>query len=246
MIAASQGSPGTLPFTNTAGTVLYLFAIIDGGNPGATATYGGVSMTLLGQVAVVTGASDGYVLIFRLINPATGSNNMVINWTTGTQLIMVGLISFTGNVVPPDRGVVSTATYGGVNGTTLSNTVSPTTSGVGNIVISGGCAGSSAFTAVSGTLSSFHQFDNLGFCHNGVLQYTASGAGSTTLTVTNSTATSWATIGVEVLGTPAADQVMSAMNWPTNTPLFQPLGLLVYFVRSWIRRRRRRACLIDA
>lgn len=48
-----------------------------------------------------------------------------------------------------------------------------------------------------------------------------------------------------------ADQLMSAMNKPTNTPIFQPIGILVYFrrrrdyIRAWIQRRLRKPCLLD-
>jgi hypothetical protein len=137
-------SPWTWSFTNTSGTVLYLFVTVDGGTPAPTltATYAGTSMTQLGTIAptLATGNS-GTLSLFRLTLPATGANNFVITWTNGTQVAIADAISFTGNATIPDSGTASTNSW--TVGTTVNTfplTVGSTTGpDSGNLVLQGVC-----------------------------------------------------------------------------------------------------------
>jgi hypothetical protein len=73
-------SPLTISYTINAGTnlVLYVGAGVDSNadrNP--TATYNGVAMTLVGET--IGGASAQPTALFRTINPATGTHDVVIS-----------------------------------------------------------------------------------------------------------------------------------------------------------------------
>ena len=83
---------------------------------GFTATYNGVSMTLLGTSS--DGANFNYALMFYLKNAATGANNVVVSWTNQGKGSFLAL-SLTG--VAGYR----TANTAGGGGTSVSN--SPTT-----------------------------------------------------------------------------------------------------------------------
>src|SRR6185369_4194080 len=75
-------SPLTISYTVNAGTnlVLYVGAGVDAGadrNP--TATYNGVSMTPVSGAEALGGASGQGAILFRTINPTTGTHNVVIS-----------------------------------------------------------------------------------------------------------------------------------------------------------------------
>lgn len=191
----TTASPWTWSFTNTAGTVLYLFVEIAGTtSPTTTVTYSGAAMTQLGSVE--TSANGGFVLLFRRSVPATGANNFVVTWNTGTQVAIGCAISFTGNNANPDGGMATTLGYGGTASATASLTLSSTT--VGNVVIQGTCYGDAPRSTQSGTLSSFLEVNNLSFCNNEATQFQASSSGTTTVSQTSAAVTSWATIAIEV------------------------------------------------
>ena len=192
----SSTSPWTWSFTNTAGTVLYVFISLDGGTlPTTSVTYAGSSMTQLGNSR--PSVNPGTIFLFRLTTPATGANNFVVTWNTGTQTAIGCAISFTGNAATPDSGTAVTNNYGGTTSSVLSLTTSSTTAG--NIVLQGACYGDAGVTTQTGTRSSIGQINSGSFCNNEVAQYQNSVTGSTTSSFTNTvTATSWATVGIEV------------------------------------------------
>jgi hypothetical protein len=59
-----------------------------------TATYGGVSMTQVERVAS-NNANDGYIVLFRLINPTPGTADVVVT-TSISRTMEGGSLSFTG------------------------------------------------------------------------------------------------------------------------------------------------------
>lgn len=74
-----------------------------------TMTYAGASMVLMESLA----SNAPSLYLFRLDNPATGSNNLVANWTTSARST-IGFITFTGGgyliTQTPDKAVVSGGT----------------------------------------------------------------------------------------------------------------------------------------
>ena len=208
----STTSPWTWSFTNTAGTVLYVFISIDGGTvPTVTATYSAAAMTQLGSQTA--SGNPGTLFLFRKTLPATGANNFVVTWNTGTQTAIGCALSFTGNNANPDDGAAMTNAYGGTTSTVFTLSTSPTTAG--NIVIQGACYGDAGVTTQTGTRSSIGQINSGSFCNNDVVQYQNSVTGTTTTSFTNTvTPTSWATIGIEVR---AASATVSPITSLPNT-----------------------------
>jgi hypothetical protein len=189
----STTSPWTWSFTNTSGTLLYLFFTIDGNFTTPTATYGGTSMTMLGASPANIGGG-GSIYLFRLLSPATGANNFVITWSTGTLTAIAAAISFTGNASTPDNGGATIFGYSSF-GTVHSLTVGSLS---GNIVIMGTAYGDSGHSTQSGTLSALKEVNSGSFANNLAVQYQSASAGSTAMTDTGTVSTSWATIGIEV------------------------------------------------
>lgn len=58
-------------------------------------TYAGVAMTSLG-VKHANDASNGYLQVFALINPASGANNVVVSFAAAPSSAECGSLSFTG------------------------------------------------------------------------------------------------------------------------------------------------------
>src|SRR5690242_6807712 len=109
--ATPQASPWSWSFTNTSGTVLYAEIQIDNGPvpSDVSVTYNGVAMTALGSVSA-NNNSKGFIGLFRLLNPATGSNMFSVSWSGGSGTVSGGAISFTGNdPFNPDNGSAITA-----------------------------------------------------------------------------------------------------------------------------------------
>jgi hypothetical protein len=196
----SSASPWTFSFTNTAGTVIYLFLSIDGtAFPTVTVTYGGGAMTQLGVYAPGgpnRASTSGTIFAFRRTLPATGSNNFVITWNTGAFVSIAGAISFTGNNAVPDNGLAVQSFWSAATGTTFSLTQNGTTAG--NIVLQASCYGDAGHSTQSGTISTVLEVNGGSQCNNLEIQYQSASAGSTTTSFTNSVATSWATLGIEV------------------------------------------------
>jgi hypothetical protein len=121
----------TASWTHTAGAsataVVVQVAIGNGSSGGVTttATYGGVSMTSLGQVAANSGTT-GYVVMFGLLSPATGAQTVAIT-VSSASTISGGSVSFTG------AGSFGTAATASGSSTAPSVTATGTTSG--NVVV---------------------------------------------------------------------------------------------------------------
>lgn len=213
-------SPVTFSFTNTAGTVLYLAAVLSVNSGGSTSwgtiTYGGQAMTTVIDQTSANGSSR--VGIFRLLNPPTGANTVSIGFSMTLDGVNnqcaweAGCISFTGNDTTTPE--VQSA---GSNGS--STTASGSLSGVqsGNITIGLAGAGSSMSTQTQ-TLSWAANENNLSTLGNGRLSRSTS-TGSVTHSFTISASDSWATALVEV----AAPG--SGVPLPPFSPHRMPLGV---------------------
>lgn len=161
---------------------------------GATCTYGGVSMTLLGEEEM--GNVDpgpnltGFVKLFGLANPATGA-----------QTVMA--------TVGPEAGTYDWSING--NSASYQNVTS-----VGAVTINQGnnTSGTHTVTTVAGrracvffggrdTWASFNQtqrdLDNPGATFPNIILGDAPGAATVNFTATQGSSTKWATVGVELL-----------------------------------------------
>jgi hypothetical protein len=108
--ACSQGltSGGSVTFSHTctgSDRVLYVFIGIDGvSNFNPTVTYNSVSLTQLTEVT-----TNRYCVVLRLVNPSSGTNDVVVSTLPGGVNQAVFAISFTGvdQVTPEDATVTS-------------------------------------------------------------------------------------------------------------------------------------------
>lgn len=218
--AASPTSPRTVAFTNPAGTLLYVWvgAATDPSSGAAVAltsvTYGGTAMSLVASQASDTANNRGKLFLYRLLNPATGSNNIVVTWSGTFKDIEVGANSFTGNdtTAPEKQSVVN---HG--SGTSATAALTGVTSG--NISIAAAGAGS-AFSAQSQTLDWAKNVDNNTYMGNArASTSTASGAVTHGFTLASD---SWAAIAVEVAAASGGGTTESVA-WSTtgrSTPAF--------------------------
>lgn len=129
--STSEASTGSFAVNNVAGTSLMTIAIHGFRNRTVSSvTYNGVAMTSANARAV-NGAAY-YTEIWYLLNPATGSHNVV--WTlSGTDAPTFGVVTFTGGATSNILGNVATNT-----GTSASPSASITT-GTANSIIFSGC-----------------------------------------------------------------------------------------------------------
>ena len=128
-ISAESASGGTMTWSHTCGTgpdtILIANILILGGGL-SSITYNGVAMTLARKdVQSVVELSTYY-----LVAPATGANNIVINWAPGTAYGSGGGLSLFGakQTGQPNASAVS-GTNGNASQTSISTTVSPTVKG---------------------------------------------------------------------------------------------------------------------
>lgn len=213
---SGQASPWAWSFTNSAGTVLYVFIQLDvdfttGPVTGVAVTYAGVSMTNLASVSANGGTPRGYLGLFRLLNPATGANNFSVTWTGANVHCTGGAISFTGNnAVTPD-GTPVTINNGA--GTAFSIGVGSTT--LGSLILAAFVYGDPTTSAPSGTQTFKKELDASSFTDNIEAQYSNGNGGTVTTTLTDSTSTSWAAIAVEVFAGAAFEASSKIVS---NTP----------------------------
>lgn len=124
------GAGGTLTVAHTtSGSNRVLYGCVTGYdntyNTGdLTATYNGVSMT--SYINDTTTNANRPIHVFRLIAPATGANNFVLSWPSGTRYFSVLLASFTGahQTTPEDTADM---VDGGGGGNIMSNAITSAT-----------------------------------------------------------------------------------------------------------------------
>jgi Tfp pilus assembly protein PilX len=131
---SSGSSSTTLSWTHTAsGTNRVVIVGVSYISPSATATatYGGTSMTLVGQ-QFTTG--DSRMAMFSLVNPPTGAKTVTVTFSVAVNSAVGGSVSMTGanQTTPTGTFVSAVCSSGGSCTTTPSLTV---TSVVGEMVI---------------------------------------------------------------------------------------------------------------
>lgn len=181
----------TLTFSHTCtGSNLRLYVMATGDNTGSAtdditgATYNGVAMTLMNKTFV---AADRYRYLFRLINPATGANSVVITSSTSGGFKSGNSESYTGC----DQTTASDVNA--VNQTTATTVTVTLTTLVNNswTVLAGGVGGASATAGTGSTIRATSTASQM-FDSNGAI----ASAGSTSMTINTSDASSHPIMGV--------------------------------------------------
>ena len=153
------------------------------------------------------GASDARTELWRLINPATGANNVIVDFGTATRFV-AGAISFTGaNQTDPD-GTPVTATG------LLTNSPGGSVTGVStdNIILGVFAAEGAPTITVEGTgqTSRWIGVTNAAPNIRGHGCTEASAVGAVAITHTISASVDWSWIGVEVLVAGGTDVTVAA------------------------------------
>ena len=201
---ASNTSPWTWSFTNTAGNVIYVLYQINSNSATVSATYGGDSMTQIGSISD-NGGGTGTLYLFRKASPKTGANNVAITSSVTAVQATSGAISFSGAKTSPDSGSATSNAWGGSTASAWSVTVTGTTSG--NFVLQGAAYGDqqSGGDSYSGSKAFLIELDGSSTEDNLAAQTVAAPGGNVTATITgNTVATSFVTLGIEVLAAPAS------------------------------------------
>src|SRR2546430_587181 len=110
-----------------------------------TVTCGGTAMTSIGKVKSGN-ADNGYQEVFRLINPPTGAQSIVVTSSSTSSLLLGGSIELTG----VDQTTPNSAIAGSNFGTSTAASTAAVSSAVGNIVLAF-CVAGSNITASTGT-----------------------------------------------------------------------------------------------
>lgn len=196
---AGSGSPTTWSHTAAVGAALLVGAVIDVATPAntCTATYGGVSMTLLGSVNVAAG-NDGFLYVFGLANAGNGSaQNVVVTYNAAADVEAFGSISFGGAASTNGAAFGSFQSATAASGTeTLACSTTSASSRIAGFLATGGAT----ITGMSaGTSRFFINQGSAGFCGSAAGGDAPGTGGTVTLTFSGDTADSWGIGAVEVL-----------------------------------------------
>lgn len=201
--AGATTTTSTLSWSHTVGSgtgraIVAVVAVSSNNNYATgytvTATCGGTAMTVIGgKTAHDDAAGGGFVQMFGLLNPGTGSQTISIAFTglTSVTHIVGGSVSFTG------AGAFGTpATAQGTSASSPS--VALFTSSASNMVVDGLARGSGGTLTSSQTKRWQADGDTNNYAGNGASS-TAAGTGSTvTMAYTPTSADGWAIIATEV------------------------------------------------
>lgn len=109
----SASSPFTFAFNNVAGDALYVMGHDATGVPTILTgvTYAGVSMTKIAELPGNASFNDRAITLWRLVAPATGSNNIVVTAPGATNL-RFDVVSYSGvhQSIPEDGTDTTTGT----------------------------------------------------------------------------------------------------------------------------------------
>lgn len=126
--AASEGRGSASPVTishTTSGSDRVLYVQTNKRGAAVTGvTYGGVAMT---QIDTTIAIGNSEVRLWRLINPASGANNVVVTMTS-PNFCKVEILSVTGADQTTPEGTISQTSVGGA--TSISQTVTIPTDGI--------------------------------------------------------------------------------------------------------------------
>lgn len=216
------GSGQTIAFNNTASTNAYLFVMVDhndsgGSAPGTTVTYNGVSLTLLkASTDGVYDGSNGRLEVWGLASPATGTHNVVVNFSFGTSpSVLVASYNGIGSIGEALESHATSVADGSLSVVTNASNASSV------YLQAGGGAGS--WTAGSG--QTFREDTPSGFPYVTLFD-SVPGTGSVTLTLNFTgvfTKSSFAAIElVPFATTPTFTPTVTNTRTPTATPTWSP------------------------
>jgi len=206
--AAALGQTASTPTTVTwahivtgSNTALVVFVGV-GQDSGSDATktisgvtYNGVAMTQIGTPKHTNNSTSGYLACYGLINPTTGTNNVVVTFASAPSTAQCGSVSFTGANQTTAFGTPVTAA-----GNTALATAAVASNTSGNI-IAFGVDGGNTIGATPTSPATKRWLANFGFSSAGGCSACAT-IPSTGSSVTCSWSLStdfWALIAVEVL-----------------------------------------------
>lgn len=139
--ASSSSWSHTCTGSNRLLTVSVSIGLSDDSNSAVAVTYNGVAMTAASTPVHSGNVTAGYVQMFYLVAPATGSNTVQVSHTISGSAaaadIISGSVSFTG--VDQTTPVTNVAT---ATGTLVSSGSVSVTSATGNMVVDAFCCGS--------------------------------------------------------------------------------------------------------
>lgn len=116
----SSGTTNTFSHTCSGSDRILYVGVYDGLNNVTGVTYNGTSMTLVNSFAMTGSAAGQYIRLYQLVNPSTGTNNVVITCSVAGNTYGNG-ISYTGanQTGQPDAN----NTNGASTGTSLTTSV---------------------------------------------------------------------------------------------------------------------------
>lgn len=205
-IGSGSGSGSSLTFAHTCSGSNRLLVVwvsyFDSADAPTGATYNGVAMTAIPSSTAANG--DYKIAGYYLINPATGTNNVVISFTGPMFDIGAGSVSFTDAHQTTPLGTAVTATG---TSTTPSVTVS---SAAGEIVLDGLVIVHSGTLTVDGSQTQLWN----SIASNGFQKYAGSmetaAEASTTMSWSNSSSQQWAIGAVPIKPVSAGGGTMPA------------------------------------
>ena len=159
-----------------------------------TAKVGTTSMTQVGAFLFETASNDGYVVLFKLLNPPTGAQTMTFAVSGGTDYIAVNSVSYA-NV----GSVGATATTNSGTSTSASLTVSAAPNDMVVQVFAANNSGVPALSFSAYNQTSRYNVTGVNSVNIGTLMGDAPGASSVSFTSTVSTSSTWGAIGVPLL-----------------------------------------------
>lgn len=202
---ADVNSSATLSWNHTcSGSNRLLVVSVSMGNSPDTSittsvTYNGVSMTSLTAPVHGNSGTAGYVQLFYLVAPATGTNTVAVTVSTSVDAITGGSVSFTGvNQSTPLNGTTTNT------GTGTSASVSVTTN-TNDMIVDGICCGN-GFNTGSTQTNRWLRFNDSNTSAGSGAQSTATGSGSVTMGYSINT-DDWGIIGTNVSAAPQAPTV---------------------------------------
>jgi hypothetical protein len=221
LVAAANTVSGTVAVAAGANRVL-LAAVAVGANPDgsitttATALQGGsqVAMTPIGGQVHTGGATAGFIQVYGMINPDTGTNTFILGCSISAELTGGGL-SF--NAADQVTGWGTPAVFTGGPNTTATGSIATT---AGRVVAAFVAAGSSLSSATSPLVSRFIATGNSSTGAGNSAGATAPSTGSSVTTAwTISGSDTWSVVAVEILTAAAPPSLGPAAPIP---PMFGP------------------------
>jgi hypothetical protein len=171
-----------------------------------TVTCGGVAMTSIGKVKS-NNQDNGYQEVFRLLNPPTGAQSIVVTSSSTSALLLGGSIECPGVDQANPNGAIAGSSFGN----SAAASTAAIASAVGNLVLAF-CASGSNITASTGTLQYGQNVSqtNGGGCGMAV---SYAGAASVTPGFTIGTSDVWGVVAfnVNAAPNPIPDVVMAPM-----------------------------------